>query len=207
MFYSDGNPIDVESVNNKRKQEENKMTQSIQKTSKFLSYVLRHRPDEIGITLDAQGWVAIADLLKNANAHGKQLTESSVLEAVRTSDKQRFAISSDGLQIRANQGHSVKIDLALPQTMPPTILFHGTASRFIASIMVQGLIAGSRHHVHLSATQDTARTVGARHGMPVILEVKAKEMHEAGFPFFLSENGVWLTEAVPPQYLKRLSHE
>ncbi len=175
--------------------------------SKFLSYVLRHQPDSIDITLDAQGWTEIATLMSQAARHGKRFRLEDLHEAVRTSDKQRFAISEDGLRIRANQGHSVKVDLALPVTVPPDVLYHGTASRFIASIMKDGLRPGSRHHVHLSANTTTARTVGARHGAPVILQVMAKQMHEAGFEFFVTANGLWLCDKVPPNYLIRISDD
>ncbi|MES2036718.1 MAG: RNA 2'-phosphotransferase [Pseudomonadota bacterium] len=173
--------------------------------SKFLSYVLRHQPDSIGIALDAQGWTEIAALMGQAAKHGKRFKLEDLHEAVRTSDKQRFAISDDGLRIRANQGHSVAVDLALPVTVPPDVLYHGTASRFIASIMKDGLRAGSRHHVHLSANTTTARTVGARHGAPVILQVMAKQMHEDGIQFFVSANGVWLCDSVLPKYLIRMN--
>ncbi|MFZ6757479.1 RNA 2'-phosphotransferase [Undibacterium sp. Ji50W] len=171
--------------------------------SKFLSFILRHQPESMGIELDEQGWTSISKLIGQAGLHGKSIKLADVQEAVKTSDKQRFAISEDGLMIRANQGHSVKVDLALPQTTPPEILFHGTASRFVASIMKDGLRPGSRHHVHLSAKQETAKTVGARHGVPVILTVRAKAMHDAGHTFYLSANGVWLCDTVPPQYLTR----
>ncbi|BBB58519.1 putative RNA 2'-phosphotransferase [Undibacterium sp. KW1] len=175
--------------------------------SKFLSYVLRHQPDSIGITLDAQGWTEIATLMSQAAKHGKRFKLEDLHEAVRTSDKQRFALSEDGLRIRANQGHSVAVDLALPVTVPPDVLYHGTASRFIASIMEEGLRPGSRHHVHLSANTTTARTVGARHGTPVILQVMAKQMQEDGIQFFVSANGVWLCDSVPPKYLIRTSDD
>ncbi len=171
--------------------------------SKFLSFILRHQPETIDIQLDEQGWTDIQILIRNARARGKDMTLEAIQETVRTSDKQRSAISEDGLRIRANQGHSVKVDLALPLTTPPDILFHGTASRFMHSIMKEGLRPGSRHHVHLSATIQTATTVGARHGMPVVLRVLAREMHEAGHQFFLSANGVWLCDKVPPRYLIR----
>ncbi|MFZ6721995.1 RNA 2'-phosphotransferase [Undibacterium sp. Ji49W] len=171
--------------------------------SKFLSFILRHQPETIGIELDEQGWTSISKLIEQARLHGKSIKLDDIEEAVKTSDKQRFAISEDGQKIRANQGHSVKVDLALPEVAPPEILFHGTASRFIASIMKEGLRPGSRHHVHLSAKQETARTVGTRHGVPVILTVRAKDMHDAGHTFFLSANGVWLCDTVPPQYLTR----
>jgi putative RNA 2'-phosphotransferase len=173
--------------------------------SKFLSYVLRHQPDSIGITLDAHGWTEIATLMSQAAKHGMRFKLENLHEAVRTSDKQRFALSEDGLRIRANQGHSVAVDLALPVTVPPDVLYHGTASRFIASIMKEGLRPGSRHHVHLSANTTTARTVGARHGAPVILQVMAKQMQEDGFQFFVSANGVWLCDSVPPTYLIRMN--
>ena len=175
--------------------------------SKFLSYVLRHQPDSIGIKLDGQGWTEIAALINQAARHGKRFKLEDLHEAVRTSDKQRFAVSEDGLRIRANQGHSVKVDLALPVTVPPDVLYHGTASRFIASIMKEGLRPGSRHHVHLSTTITTARTVGARHGAPVILKVMAEQMHEDGFQFLVSANGVWLCDSVPSKYLIRMSDD
>ena len=172
--------------------------------SKFLSYVLRHHPDSIGIKLDGQGWTEISTLMRQAAKHGKRFKLEDLHETVRSSDKQRFAISEDGLRIRANQGHSVKIDLALPVTVPPDVLYHGTASRFIASIMKEGLRPGSRHHVHLSTTLATARTVGARHGAPVILQVMTAQMQADGFQFFVSANGVWLCDTVPAKYLIRM---
>ncbi|MBC3908431.1 RNA 2'-phosphotransferase [Undibacterium umbellatum] len=175
--------------------------------SKFLSYVLRHQPDSIDIKLDEQGWTEIAALINQAARHGKRFKLEDLHEAVRTSDKQRFAVSEDGLRIRANQGHSVKVDLALPVTVPPDVLYHGTASRFIASIMKEGLRPGSRHHVHLSTTITTARTVGARHGAPVILKVMAEQMQEDGFQFLVSPNGVWLCDSVPSKYLIRMSDD
>ena len=144
--------------------------------SKFLSYILRHHPESIGITLDSDGWVEINLLLAQAQKHGRR--------------------------IRAAQGHStaqVSMNLA-PQT-PPDVLYHGTATRFLDSIMRQGLQAGARHHVHLSADRETAVKVGQRHGKPVVLRVDAAAMHQAGRAFYLSDNQVWLTEAVPPQYL------
>ncbi|MFZ6731019.1 RNA 2'-phosphotransferase [Undibacterium sp. Ji42W] len=184
-----------------------KITQSPKNFSKFLSYVLRHHPGSIGITLDVQGWTEISTLISQAAKHGKRFKLEDLHEAVRISDKQRFAISENGLRIRANQGHSVAVDLALPVTVPPDVLYHGTASRFIASIMKDGLRPGSRHHVHLSATTTTARTVGARHGTPVILQVMAKDMHEDGIQFFVSANGVWLCDSVLPKYLIRMNND
>lgn len=169
--------------------------------SKFLSLILRHQPATIGLTLDAQGWASIADLIALANAHGTPLTESLLHEIVVTNDKQRFAVSEDGSRIRANQGHSLAVDLNLQAQTPPEILFHGTSTRFIASIRQQGLVAGSRQYVHLSSNKETAVSVGTRYGVPVLLEVAALAMQQAGHTFFLSENGVWLTAAVPVSYL------
>jgi putative RNA 2'-phosphotransferase len=176
---------------------------NIEKTSKFLSYILRHRPDEIGIVLDPQGWTDIATLISCAHQHGKQLSDVTLREAVRTSDKQRFMISEDGYRIRANQGHSIDIDLGLTTTTPPDILYHGTASRFMASILASGLLPGSRHHVHLSAMPETAINVGQRHGKPVLLVVQAGDMLQAGHQFFVSANGVWLTDTVPPAFISQ----
>ena len=177
------------------------MSKSIEKTSKFLSYVLRHRPDSIGIELDANGWANIAVLIECATRHGNIISEAAIREAVRTSDKQRFLISDDDACIRANQGHSVKVDLELVPANPPDCLFHGTASRFVESIMKTGLNASSRHHVHMSATRETAIAVGTRHGKPVVLKVDAQKMQQLGYLFYLSENGVWLTDAVPPEFI------
>lgn len=168
--------------------------------SKFLSLVLRHDPGAAGIALDRNGWVEIDVLLAGCAAHGVPLTREELLEIVRTSDKQRFAIAGD--RIRANQGHSVAVDLALPPADPPARLFHGTVERFLDAIRADGLRPRSRMHVHLSPDLETARRVGARRGAPVVLEVDAAAMAAAGFTFHRSENGVWLTAWVPPPYLK-----
>lgn len=180
------------------------MGQSRVSQSKFLSLVLRHQPELIGLVLDGEGWADLEQLLSAANAHGNALTDEDVRAIVAGSDKQRFALSADGRRIRAHQGHSVAVDLNLARAVPPDVLFHGTASRFIASIRAQGLVRGSRHHVHLSANEATARTVGARHGTPVVLRVDAGRMHAEGFVFFQSENGVWLVDEVPVTYLEFL---
>lgn len=171
------------------------------KISKLLSLVLRHEPETIGLSLDAQGWTSVDDLIARANAHGNTLTREILAAVVATSDKQRFALSSDGSRIRANQGHSVGVDLGLAVREPPSTLFHGTADRFLASIRAQGLVRGSRHHVHLSRDEATAVVVGSRHGRPVILNVQAGRMHAAGHVFHLTDNGVWLTDAVPPEFI------
>lgn len=169
--------------------------------SKFLSLVLRHQPEKIGLQLDDQGWAEVEELLQRANAKGKQLTRTLLEQVVAENDKQRFSFSEDGRRIRANQGHSINIDLALTPTEPPAILYHGTATRFLDSIRAQGLHSGNRQHVHLSRDVETATKVGQRHGQPVVLIVQAAAMTSAGRLFWLSENGVWLTEAVPPEFL------
>lgn len=170
-------------------------------TSKFLALVLRHQPQEIGLTLDPQAWAEVDQLLRLANAHGKRLTRDLLERVVAGNDKKRFAFSDDGQRIRANQGHSVEIDLALAPSEPPELLFHGTASRFLDSIRKSGLHSGKRQHVHLSLDVATAAKVGQRHGRPVILTIRAHDMWKTGHVFFLSANGVWLTERVPIEFI------
>ena len=178
----------------------NKLT----KISKFLSLILRHKPHTIGLTLDAQGWASISELIEKARSH-IPLTKELIKQVVSTNDKQRFKISDDGLMIRANQGHSIKVDLKLSPKRPPTVLYHGTATRFMDSINQQGLKPQQRHHVHLSTEVTTATAVGQRYGEVVILEIDAEAMYRKGYTFFLSDNNVWLTEHVPPQYLHQVS--
>lgn len=170
--------------------------------SKRLSFVLRHRPDTIGLTLGEGGWVEVDTLLARLTASGLPVARDALERVVRNSDKQRFALSADGVRIRANQGHSVGIDLQLSPSTPPARLYHGTARRFLDAILREGLRAGQRHHVHLSTDRDTAIRVGARHGAPVVLTVDAAAMHASGHVFFVSENGVWLTAHVPPDALQ-----
>ncbi len=172
------------------------------KISKLLSYVLRHKPDAIGVQLDAQGWVSIDVLLSAAKVHGHDLSRALLDEVVFSNDKQRFAFSADGLSVRANQGHSIDIDLALRAIEPPAQLYHGTASRFIESIKNDGLLKMNRQHVHLSVLTETAVTVGQRHGQPVILCINAGDMHQQGHRFFLAKNGVWLTDHVPVKFIQ-----
>jgi putative RNA 2'-phosphotransferase len=178
------------------------MSPDLVRVSKFLSLVLRHKPEEIGLTLDGQGWADVDQLIRLANERGQPLTRSLLDRVVAENDKKRFAFSEDGVRIRASQGHSVGVDLALPPSTPPELLYHGTATRSVDSIRSQGLRAGNRQHVHLSADVATATRVGQRHGRPVVLTVRAGAMHAAGHTFFLSANGVWLTEHVPAEYLE-----
>jgi len=171
------------------------------KLSKFLSLVLRHQPEIIGISLDGQGWVGVSELLKKSAAYGKPFSLESLEYIVETNSKKRFAFSGDKRKIRASQGHSIDIDLGYQPQMPPEILYHGTATQFVESILKSGLDKRKRTHVHLSADRETARKVGQRHGKPVIFEVAAQEMLGAGHAFYLSENGVWLTDVVPAEFL------
>jgi putative RNA 2'-phosphotransferase len=172
------------------------------RASKFLSLVLRHDPGKIGLALDAAGWAEVDELIAAAARAGVDLDRETLARVVAENDKQRFALSPDGRRIRANQGHSVTVDLGLEPRTPPELLFHGTASRFVDSIRASGLHAASRAHVHLSADPETARTVGQRHGSPVVLTVAAGRMHRDGRLFFRSANGVWLTDAVPAEYIE-----
>jgi putative RNA 2'-phosphotransferase len=169
--------------------------------SKFLSFALRHEPASIGIELDANGWVPIAELLEAARAHGRSISRDELDVVVEQNSKRRFAISDDGQRIRASQGHSVDVDLGYEPAVPPATLYHGTATRFVDAIRSRGILRGSRHHVHLSVDAETARAVGSRHGSPVVLVVRAGAMAAAGMTFFVSANGVWLTEHVPPEYI------
>lgn len=171
-------------------------------TSKFLSLVLRHQPEVIDVELDEEGWLCIDKLIEQANAHGTTFTLELLHEIVATNDKKRFALSDDGLRIRASQGHSVAgVKLDLEQKTPPETLYHGTVEPFIESIRATGLQKRSRHHVHLSSDKVTATKVGTRRGKPIILRVAAKAMHRDGHAFYLSANGVWLVDAVPTTYL------
>ncbi len=174
--------------------------------SKFLSLILRHRPETIGLTLDPEGWAVISELLEKARPHSRlPLSRALLTQLVVSSDKQRFQISADGLRIRAQQGHSIPVDLKLSLQSPPARLYHGTASRFLASILREGLKAGQRHHVHLSTDIATATAVGRRYGQVVLLQVEVEAMQRQGYEFFRSGNGVWLTLHVPPQFLRQLN--
>lgn len=173
--------------------------------SKFLSLVLRHQPEKIELELDPAGWVSVDELLEKVSAKAFRLNREMLEAVVKDNDKQRFAFSDDGERIRASQGHSIGVELDYQPMDPPEILYHGTSRHFLAGIRATGLEKRQRHHVHLSADRETARKVGQRHGPPVILTVMAGEMRRAGHAFYRSANGVWLTEAVAPEFLQGLS--
>ncbi len=177
------------------------MEKHLIKKSKFLSLVLRHKPEAIGLKLDEAGWVSVNELVKACSENKFELTMSELREIVETNDKKRFAFSDDGKQIRASQGHSIDVELGYSPAIAPDKLFHGTATRFIGSIFGKGLIKGNRHHVHLSADIETAVKVGQRHGIPAVLEIDSARMQTDGFLFYVSENGVWLTDHVPVEYI------
>lgn len=169
--------------------------------SKFLSLVLRHKPETIGITLDENGWTPVTTLMEKLSLAGTQIDIDILKHVVDTNAKKRFAFNDTFDKIRASQGHSITIELGYQPQVPPEILYHGTAAQYIESILSTGLNKGSRHQVHLSADINTAISVGKRHGKPVVLEVAAQKMHKDGYAFFVSENNVWLTDNVPPGYL------
>jgi putative RNA 2'-phosphotransferase len=180
----------------------NKSPKSLTSTSKFLSLVLRHQPEVVGMQLDPEGWLPIDELIENANRKGNELSLELLHEVVASCEKKRFSLSDDGLRIRANQGHSVPdVELNLEPITPPNQLFHGTVAAFIESIRELGLLKRSRNHVHLSADIETAKKVGARRGKPLILTIHTDAMHESGHTFYLSANGVWLTDAVPAMFI------
>jgi putative RNA 2'-phosphotransferase len=169
--------------------------------SKFLSYVLRHAPESIGLNLDANGWADVGELLTKAKKAGRRIDLATLEEAVAQNDKQRFTFAEDGRRIRAAQGHSIAVDLALVPSEPPPLLYHGTATRNLDAIFAEGLKPGRRQQVHLSLDPETARKVGRRHGKPAILTVDAAAMHRDGYALFRADNGVWLTDSVPARYL------
>lgn len=169
--------------------------------SRFLSLVLRHKPEKIGLNLNANGWVQVDELIEKAEHAGLSLSRPLLEKIVQTNDKKRFCFSPDGKMIRANQGHSIPVDLGLQPQEPPAVLYHGTASRFIESISRSGINPMGRQFVHLSLDKSTALKVGARHGAPIVVSVLAGQMHAQGLEFYLSDNNVWLTRFVPPGYL------
>ncbi len=170
--------------------------------SKFLSLILRHEPERVGLKLDSAGWVAVTELLEAVNRHRVSLTLEQLKHVVETNDKKRFAFSDDGQRIRASQGHSVEVDLQYETTIPPELLYHGTPERFVDSILRTGLNRGQRHHVHLSPDPETAIRVGQRRGRPVVLRIRSGEMHRQGHLFYRSANNVWLVEHVPSGFIE-----
>ncbi|MFD6528531.1 RNA 2'-phosphotransferase [Streptomyces sp. NPDC060184] len=170
------------------------------KVSKYLSKHLRHQPERIGLTLDPNGWVDVTELLEATARHHFPITRAELEHVVAVNDKQRFTLEGD--RLRANQGHTVAVDLDLPPAEPPPFLYHGTVARSLAAIRAEGLRPMARHHVHLSPDRETATRVGARRGSPVVLFVDAAAMHRAGHVFRVSANGVWLADSVPPEYLR-----
>ena len=174
-------------------------------TSKFISLILRHKPEAIGISLDEHGWADVQDLIDGINRSGGHFLDTEKLEEiVRTDEKQRYSFNEDHSLIRANQGHSIPVDVELEEKTPPDILWHGTGEKYVSSIDVQGLIPKGRLYVHLSSDIGTAKKVGSRHGRPVIYEIDCRKMLEDGHVFYLSANQIWLTKAVPAVYLKKL---
>lgn len=173
--------------------------------SKMFSYILRHGAIKENVPISKEGWVNVADMLAYAKSKGFELTLEDVKQVVESNDKKRFVLNGDCTKIIAAQGHSMDLELKLAKKIPPPVLFHGTADRFLTSILSQGLNKQSRHAVHLSATQEVAVSVGSRHGKPVVLQVDTREMVKNGVEFFQSENGVWLTDHIPAKYLTVLS--
>ena len=176
---------------------------SYQKTSKYISLILRHQPEVIGITLDEHGWADTDALIEGVN-RTYPLTMEILEEIVRTDEKQRYSFNEDHTRIRANQGHSIPVDVELQEAEPPEILYHGTGEKYTVSIDQEGLIPKSRLYVHLSKDQETAVRVGQRHGKPAVYMIDAGSMYRDGHPFFLSANGIWLIKKVPVQYLYRI---
>ena len=170
-------------------------------TSKFLSLVLRHQPDKIGITLSSSGWVSVETLLNAMSQNGKTITREQLATVVATNDNQRFEFSDDRKQIRARQGHSVAVELGYEPTEPPEILYHGTPEKVISDIRKTGLKKQKRHDVHLHQNTDTASEAGGRRGKSVLLVIRSKEMFDQGHTFFVTENKVWLTDNVPPEFI------
>ena len=178
------------------------MKQDNKETSKYISLILRHKPEVIGITLDEHGWANVDELIEGVSRTHK--LDMAILEQIVAEDeKQRYSFNEDKTLIRANQGHSIPVDVELEEQQPPEILYHGTGEKYVASIDAHGLIPKSRLYVHLSRDEETANKVGSRHGKPVIYKVNSGDMYRDGYKFFCSVNGVWLTNEVPVKYLSR----
>lgn len=178
------------------------MSDRLVRTSKYLSYVLRHNPGALGLEFEPGGWVSVDTLLRRARNHGRDLDRALLEEAVQSGQKTRFSLSEDGTKIRANYGHSVDVNLDLEPTAPPRHLYHGTAEHTLESIVDEGVQPQSRQFVHLSSTRDEALRVGRRHGSPVVLVVSAEQLHESGQAFYRTTDAVWLTRRIPPNFLR-----
>ena len=171
--------------------------------SKFLALILRHQPESVGLTLEPEGWAPLDDVLAACRRKNRGLTRSELDELLALDEKKRYSLDETRTKIRANQGHSTAVELTFEERTPPTLLYHGTVDRFLASIFEQGLMPGSRHHVHLTENLETAQKVGARRGKPMILTINAEAMAQAGHRFYISDNDVWLAETVPPEFMSR----
>jgi putative RNA 2'-phosphotransferase len=178
------------------------MSKELNNISKYFSYLLRHEPESVGLSLNENGWASIDELIEKTVDF--KLNRDLIEIVVGTNDKKRFSISDDGLQIKANQGHSIDVDLELTPIQPPQFLVHGTAERFVEAIRVQGLNKMQRHHVHLSESKAVAENVGSRYGKSVLLNISAKEMFDDGFKFYKSANNVWLVDSVSPKYINEM---
>ncbi len=174
------------------------------KISKFLSLILRHQPEAVGLSLEDNGWISVEKLIKACADYGNSFTFAELREVVETNDKKRFAFNENETKIRASQGHSLQVDIGFEEKVPPEILYHGTAERNVEAILESGLKKMNRHHVHLSAETETARSVGIRYGKPVIFKVDTIAMTAENFKFYISENDVWLVSEVPPKFLEVL---
>ncbi len=172
----------------------------IKRISKYLSLILRHRPEKINLKLDKNGWASVDSLLEKSSNFGIDFNKGALDFIIENNNKKRFSYNYNQTKIRANQGHSIDIELGYAPVEPPETLFHGTAKHFLTDIKAKGLQKMNRHHVHLSAGRDTATNVGSRHGSVTVLTVRSKEMYDAGYEFFISPNGVWLTDNVPVEY-------
>lgn len=177
------------------------MNRRLLRISKFLSLVLRHKPQTVGLSLDQGGWAKVDEVLDKAKETGVSVTRELLQQVVKQSEKQRFSLTEDGLRIRANYGHSIPVDLGLEPLMPPEFLFHGTAKHSLDSIERQGIVPKKRNYVHLSPDKHTAVRVGKRHGKAIVLIIQAGRMYEHGFQFFRSVKGIWLTEKIPSEYI------
>ena len=177
---------------------------SLNDTSKFIALILRHKPEVIGITLDEHGRANVDELIAGISKT-RPMNREILDEIVQTDSKQRYSFNEDKTLIRANQGHSVPVDVELQQKEPPELLWHGTGEKYVSSIDAQGLLPKSRLYVHLSADAQTAKQVGARHGKPVVYQIAARQMYKDGIPFYYSVNGIWLTKLVPVRYLNRMN--